>query len=176
LQVNDEQEAEFSAFAVARWSALVRSATFLGCDATEAHDVAQEALVRCYRFWARVQRADDVDAYVFRILLNARRDMGRRKRWREVPTARLPEASVPDSTEAVGRTDAVRRSLDALTEGHRQVLVLRYFAHLSEKQVAHALDIPVGTVKSRLSRALDALANSPHLVENEDIHQREAER
>lgn len=163
--MNAEQEAEFSAFAAARWTAWVRSAVFLGCETTEAHDVAQEALVRCYRHWGKVQRADDIDGYAFRILVNAYRDARRRRRWREETASVVPDTYVHDSAETIVRADAVQRALDELTDPHRQVLVLRYFVHLDEKQTAQALDIPLGTVKSRLSRALAAMATSPHLAD-----------
>ena len=171
-----KQEAEFTAFAAAKWGAWVRVAVFLGCEAAEAHDVAQEALVRRFRFWGRVQRADDMDGYAFRVLLNAHKDSRRRARWREDTVATVPDTDVPDASETIVRADAVRRALGALPEGQRQVLVLRYFAHLDEKQTAQALDIAVGTVKSRLSRALDALATSPHLEDiKTEVQQKEAE-
>lgn len=169
------QETDFSAFAAAKWGSWVRAAVFLGCDVAEAHDVAQEALVRCYRFWGRVQRADDVDGYAFRILVNVQKDSRRRARWREDIVATVPDTDIPDASETIVRSDALWRALAALPEGQREVLVLRYFAHLDEKQTARALDIAVGTVKSRLSRALDALATSPHLEDMAtEVHQKEA--
>jgi len=58
----------------------------------------------------------------------------------------------------VARGHVVRRALLSLSEQHRAVLVLRYFADLGERQVAEILDLPPGTVKSRTARALAALS------------------
>ena len=63
----------------------------------------------------------------------------------------------------VSDADAVRRSLDRLSPDQRTAVVLRYYAHLSEQQMAHVLGVAPGTVKSRLSRALRLLADDPHL-------------
>lgn len=158
-------EQDFSAYAAARWSSLVRSAVFLGCSLEEAQDVAQVTLLRCYVAWTRIQRADDRDAYVYRVLLNCLRDSRRRLWWGERPTERLPESSAPDKTGDVDVADAVHRALAGLSKQHRDVVVLRFFANLSEHQTAHALGVEVGTVKSRLSRALARLGSDTHLLD-----------
>ena len=76
-----------------------------------------------------------------------------------MPHADLPEAE-PGEDLAVGvsLSQSVRAALDRLTPKHREVLVLRYFADLSEVQIARIVGVPVGTVKSRASRAISALA------------------
>jgi DNA-directed RNA polymerase specialized sigma24 family protein len=73
-------EDEFSEYVAARWPRLVRSAVLLGCSAAEAEDVVQTALTRCLVSWSRVQRADDRDAYVHRVLINTFTS-ARRRRW-----------------------------------------------------------------------------------------------
>lgn len=158
-----DHDGDFSAFASARWGALVRSAIVLGCTLDEAHDLTQTTLLKCYTSWRKVQRADDRDAYVYRILLNSYRDSRRRRWWGERPTEVLPETGGPDITTEVDVTDAVRRALDDLSAVNREVVVLRYYAHLSEQQAADILGVRPGTVKSRLSRALTQLANNSHL-------------
>ena len=160
-----EDDGEFSAYVSARWGSLVRSAVFLGCSPHEAQDLAQATLMRCYAQWGKVSRADDRDAYVYRILLNCHRDSRRRRWWGEHPTADLPEHQSADDTVAVDVADAVRRALGNLSRPNREVVVLRYFVHLSEQQTAHVLDIAPGTVKSRLSRALAQLSLDPHLAD-----------
>lgn len=160
-----DQDGEFSAFASARWGALVRSGIVLGCTLEEAHDLAQTTLLRCYTAWRRVQRADDRDAYVYRVLLNCHRDSRRRRWWGERPTDVLPDRATPDPTAQVGVTDAVQRALADLSAVNREVVVLRYYANLTEAQTADLLRIAPGTVKSRLSRALAQLATSSHLTE-----------
>lgn len=59
-----EFDADFSSYATARWATLVRSAVLLGCTIEDAHELVQVMLLRCYLKWRRVQRADDIDAYV----------------------------------------------------------------------------------------------------------------
>lgn len=156
-------DADYTAFVEARWPSLVRAGVLLGCTLDEAHDLAQTTLLRCYTKWSQVQRAENPHAYVYRMLVNCHRDSRKRRWWGERPTETLPESPVADGADEVGTTDAVRRALGDLSEVHRQVLVLRYFGHLTDDEVAHALRIPAGTVKSRISRALARLVDNPHL-------------
>ena len=156
---------EFSEYVAATWPRLVRSAVLLGCSPAEAEDVVQMALMRCLVHWRKVEWADDRDAYVHRILVNTFTS-SRRRRWtREHATADMPEAPRIDHTVAVDTADAVLRSLDRLNHDQRTAVVLRYYAHLSEQQMAAVLGVATGTVKSRLSRALKVLAEDPHLAE-----------
>ncbi|GAB3198019.1 SigE family RNA polymerase sigma factor [Nocardioides hungaricus] len=164
-----ERDDDFTAFAGARWGALVRSAIVLGCSPEEAQDLAQSTLLRCYTAWRRVAAADDRDAYVYRILLNCHRDSRRRRWWGERPTGTLPDRGTPDHTSQVEIADAVHRALDDLTTSHREVVVLRYYAGLSEQRTAEVLGIAPGTVKSRLSRALARLAANSHLSDLPDL-------
>jgi RNA polymerase sigma-70 factor (sigma-E family) len=155
----------FSAFVEARWPRLVRAAVLLGCSTAEAEDVAQTTLLRCLTHWRRVERADDRDAYVHRVLVNTFTS-SRRRRWTgELATADVPERTTPDATDSVDTADAVLRGLGPLTEDQRTAVVLRYYVHLTEEQMATALGVARGTVKSRLSRALAALVTDPSLAE-----------
>jgi RNA polymerase sigma-70 factor (sigma-E family) len=156
---------EFSDYASARWGSLVRSAVFLGCSLEEAQDLAQTTLLRCYTSWRKVARAEDRDAYIYRILVNCLKDSRRRRWWGERPTTSLPEAGGVDPTHEYDVADAVHRALADLPKDQREVLVLRYFAHLSEQQTATALGLPAGTVKSRAWRALTRLSSNPHLAD-----------
>lgn len=147
---------EFSAYVADRRPRLVRSAVLMGCPEADAEDVVQTALAKALRAWRKIQRADSPDAYLQRILLNTLRD-AQRRRWNgEVPTEVLPDGGSegPDPVEGI----AVRRALAAMTPQHREVLVLRFYADLSERETALALGVPTGTVKSRTTRALAALA------------------
>lgn len=96
------------AYMSSRWSTLVRSAVLLGCSSSDAEDLVQTTLVRCYPGWPRVSRADNRDADVYRMLVNALTDSRRRRRWGERPTAELPESVDPvDPLADVDVTDAV---------------------------------------------------------------------
>lgn len=156
------EEAAYAEYVRAHWRDLVRAAVFLGADVHEAEDLAQITLVRCYSGWDRVSGADNRDAYVYRMLLNALRDVRRSRWWRSRVDLDL-QGVVDDRTEAVAVADAVSRALSGLSKVNREVVVLRYFVQLTEAQTATALGIPAGTVKSRLSRALASLARDRHL-------------
>ena len=156
---------EFTEYVTARWATLVRSAVLLGCPPAEAEDLVQSALERCLLKWNRVRVAEDRDAYVHRVLVNCFRS-SRRRRWHgELPSASLPETTGTDQTTGIDDTDAVMRALDRLPSDQRTAVVLRYYAHLTEQQMATVLGVATGTVKSRLSRAVKALSQDPHLAE-----------
>lgn len=129
---------EFEEYVAARRTALVRSVVLLGCPVVDAEDVVQAALLRCFRHWRKVQRADRPDAYVYRVLVNTLRD-DRSRRWHgERPTETLPDDVVdPDHTTGL----AVRTALAQMDAGPREVLVLRYYADLSEADIAAVLGI-----------------------------------
>lgn len=162
----DHPDDDFATYMAARWPDLVRTLVSLGCAAHEAEDVAQDALTRCYRSWDRVRRADDVDAYVYRTLLNVWAKSRRRRWWGEQPSEapldHLPPGGAT-SEPLDARLDLVAE-LARLSLDHRTVLVLRFAADLTEAQTAAVLGVPVGTVKSRVSRALAAI-DTDHLRE-----------
>ena len=168
--------ASFEGYVAARWSRLVRSAVLMGVDSHAAEDAVQTALARCYYSWDKVRRADDPDAYVHRILINTLNDGHRRRSARERPTQVMPERVVADAAGQFGESRALLDALRALPEVQRHVVVLRYYADLTESQTARALGIPVGTVKSRCSRALAALAVDPHLRDPEPDHEKGSNR
>lgn len=156
---------DFDEYVAARRARLVRTAVLLGCPQADAEDVVQIALLKCYRSWQKVNRADRPDAYVHRVLVNTFAD-ARARRWNgELPTDELPESAVADTDWVAGI--AVRRALAAMNPHQREVLVLRFYADLSERDTAAVLGIPPGTVKSRISRALKALTP---LVGSTDDH------
>ncbi|NYI45693.1 RNA polymerase sigma-70 factor (sigma-E family) [Nocardioides aromaticivorans] len=165
-------ESAYADYVEQSWPSLVRAAVFLGARPDEAEDLAQTTLVRCYTGWDRVSSADNRDAYVYRMLLNCLRDTRRTRWWKDRQyddqAALDRPATDPggsDAAERVAIADAVHRALGGLTKPNRDVVVLRYFVQLSEKQTAEALGVPPGTVKSRLSRALAHLAANDHLLD-----------
>ncbi|MFT4008735.1 MAG: SigE family RNA polymerase sigma factor [Nocardioidaceae bacterium] len=159
-----DHDSDFSDYAAARWHTLVRAGVLLGCDVAEAEDLAQQTLLRCYLKWAGVEKADHRDAYVARVQLNLLRQSRRRRWWGEHATAEVPEQIAPDDTARVDDADALIRALRRLPEAQRQAVVLRYYLHLTEQQIAQATGVAHGTVKSRLSRALATLAANPDLA------------
>ncbi len=145
---------DFAAYMTARWPGLVRSLIVLGCEPEEAEDVVQTGLIRTYRSWDRVTKAEDLDAYVYRTVLNCWAKSRRRRWWGERPTEVLPMEPAPDPTRDALNRLVIEQALGRLSEAQRTVLVLRFVADLTEAQVAQALGLPIGTVKSRVSRAI----------------------
>lgn len=162
----DGRDGEFSEYVGRCWLRLVRTALLLGCAPAQAEDVVQSALLRCYVNWGRVRRADYPDAYVYRVLLNTISD-ARRRRWSgERPVANpVAVADAVDPSDDWALTQDIERALSRLSSDQRTVVVLRYFLNLSEDQMAGVLDVAAGTVKSRLSRAVKALAADPSITE-----------
>ena len=149
------RDAEFSAFVVAAQKPLVRMAYALTGDPSSARDLVQEALLKTYLAWGRID-TDNALAYTRRILVNQRIDTWRRTR-KETATHTLPESAIDDASGTVDHRDQLVRLLATLPEQQRKVVVLRHYGDLSEADVADALGISIGSVKSACSRGLAAL-------------------
>jgi RNA polymerase sigma-70 factor (sigma-E family) len=157
--------AEFSEFAHSRWPQLVRLGYGLTGDRGLAEDLAQTALASAYASWPRVRRADEPDAYLRRILINAYRGGRRKRRIAEDLRPTAPDVAVADP---VGRHDdqaAVLAALAALPPKQREVVLLRYWLDLTEAQAAASLGCSIGNVKSQCARALAKLKVSAELAE-----------
>jgi len=158
---------DFSAFAVSRWPGLVRLAFGLTGDRWTAEDIAQTTLARAYVAWRRVSRADDPDAYLRRILVNASNRRFRRRRVAEQP-GDPPETAVEGPADLVSERTALLAALRQLPPRQRAVVVLRYWEDLTDAQIAATLGCSPGTVRSQLSRALAKLRMSPALGEGDE--------
>ncbi|HET7017480.1 MAG TPA: SigE family RNA polymerase sigma factor [Streptosporangiaceae bacterium] len=157
--------AEFSEFAHSRWPQLVRLGYGLTGDRGLGEDLAQTALASAYASWPRVRRADDPDAYLRKILVNAYRGGRRKRRIDEDLRPTAPEVAVADP---VGRHDdqaAVLAALAALPPKQREVVLLRFWLDLTEVQVAESLGCSIGNVKSQSARALAKLKVSAELAD-----------
>lgn len=149
-----EQERDFTAFVDARGSDLLRTAVLLTGSRHAGEDLLQVVLVKAVRRWPSI--TGDPAAYLRRVLATTAVDQSRRRRWREVSRSDVPEVATRD-TEVVEDRDQVLRALRHLPPRQRAVLVLRYYADLSEVETASQLGMSVGTVKSTASRAIAAL-------------------
>lgn len=150
-----EIDADFTKFVEANAHRIRALAQWLSGDADRAADLAQSALERTYARWGRIQSGDPM-AYVRTALLNQQRDWWRRRQHRpEWPTAEVPDVRSPDDHAAShAQRDVMLAALGRLTRRERQVLVLRYYADLSDAQIAAETGLAVGTVKSTSARGL----------------------
>ena len=125
-------------------------------DLGEAQEAVQEAFVRALSAPDRFAGLDNHEAWLRRVALNVARSRYRRRRMLDVLLRRLgPPPVVPEvSPQHVALMEAMRR----LPSGQRSALALHYLADLPVEEVADALGVSSGTVKSRLSRGRNALA------------------
>src|SRR5688572_29254494 len=158
-----DAEAAFREFVAARTPALSRTAYLLTGDHHLAEDLLQTALFKAAKAWHRIE--GDPEPYVRRILYNETvSSWRRRKHGREYAVAEHHERAQSAYDDDLRLT--LEAALARLTDKQRTVLVLRYYEDLTEVQVAAALGIGVGTVKSTNRQALARLrALSPHLAE-----------
>jgi RNA polymerase sigma-70 factor (sigma-E family) len=150
----------FAEFVSTRYRSLVRYGTLLTGDPGHGEDLAQDALVKTYRAWRRLHSTGNPDAYTRQVMVRAAWRARRRLWRREIPTVATPELPGPDPYEDRDLAQAVLAALRALPAGQRVVLVLRYWAEMSEQEIAAAVGCSAGTVKSRASRAIETLRRS----------------
>ncbi len=132
-------------------------------DRDAANDCAQEAFIRAYRALGQYDSAKPLAPWLFRIATNASLNHVQRWHAHEQPVEELPDRAEPEETnpEAI----SVRReelaeviaAIDALPPRYRAALTLRHLHELSYQEVADALGLPIGTVKTHLHRARSAL-------------------
>lgn len=157
-------DAEFAEFFTARGPGLRRTAYLVVRDWHVAEDVTQVALTRVHRAWQRL-RPETVEAYARKAVVNEALSAVRKVR-REWPSAVLPERASAAADEV--RLD-VGRTLGLLAPQQRAIIALRFLDDLSVADVAGALGIAEGTVKSQTSRALATLREHlPSLVLTEE--------
>jgi RNA polymerase sigma-70 factor, ECF subfamily len=144
--------------------ALRRYARALLRDAAAADDLVQDSLERVIGRWHQRRADGNARAWVFTILhnlaLNRLKQKARRGAHLAIEDAGEAELVSPASQEDGLRHRDLLRGLQRLTEDQRSVLLLVSVEGLSYAEVAHVLDIPLGTVMSRLSRARESLSQA----------------
>lgn len=153
-------EASYVEFVTSRQRHLGRIAYAVTGDRHKAEDLLQNALVKLYRAWPRVQRNGAEEAYVRQIIIRTSIDDSRRGWFRKERVD--SEVAHSDRVAAGGGTapeirDELFTALQALPPMQRKVVVLRHWLELSVSETAHELGISPGTVKSHSSRGLEAL-------------------
>jgi len=143
----------------AHWPRAHRAAYLIVRDAAAAEDIAQEALLAAIRALHRFDRRRPFGPWLHRIVVNRAIDWSRaRALRREISEDGLPEA--PDTAESRPErlSGEMTGALAGLSPEGRAVVVLRYLLGYTPGEISRLLEVPRGTVNSRLRRALDQLA------------------
>jgi RNA polymerase sigma-70 factor (ECF subfamily) len=152
----DLPDRAFDAFYRAERNRIAKALTFALGDVDLATEATDEAFVRAYERWAKVQRLDRPDAWVYRVATNWATSVLRRRR-------RSPHRFYePHLDGPVVGDPAVHAALAELDVKHRSVVVCRFLLGWSVAETASALGVREGTVKSRLHRAARALQTTLH--------------
>jgi RNA polymerase sigma-70 factor (ECF subfamily) len=148
----------FSVLAGGSVDRLYAVARFILRDTDLAEDATQDALVRAWRDLPTLRDAERFDAWLYRLVVRACADVGRRRRrWRSELTVVTIEPAEPDRAAELADRDQLERGLRRLSDAQRTILILHFYVGLSLMEAADVLEIPVGTAKSRLHYAIDAL-------------------
>jgi RNA polymerase sigma-70 factor, ECF subfamily len=160
--VEQAREGDHDAFAalaresVARLDAIAR---LILRDRDLARDAVQDALIRAWRDLPGLRDPGNFDAWLHRLTVNASIDAVRRRRRRVIEVELMPmhDPAIPDEAIGLAEKDHLKRAIERLEPEQRAVIVLHYYLGLPLTEAAKTLGIPIGTAKSRLSRALDNL-------------------
>jgi RNA polymerase sigma-70 factor (sigma-E family) len=165
-----------------RGALLRRKAFLMTGDWHLADDLCQDVFVQMYSRWSKIARGGNVDAYANRVLAGKYVDSTRRPWRREKSTDTPPDqvdASASSGFDGVDQSDSpLTRALATLPPKQRAVVVLRFVDDLTVDEIARETGIASGTVKSRLSRGIDALRlalvdssmTSPHALTPNTSH------
>ena len=147
---NEEEESFRDAFRDLYTAAHRVARRLVGENAT-AEDCAAEAMARTFASWSRVRDLPYREAWVLRVTTNLAIDLLRRRQ------PAIEPARDTDGEDALATRLALGAALRGLSKRQRDAVVLRYLHGYTESQVAEALGVSPGTVKTHLRRGLDAL-------------------
>jgi len=166
----------FEREALPHLSALYNTAVHLMHNQADAQDLVQETMLRAYRFFHQYRQGTNCKAWLFRILRNtfineyrrkSRRplevDVDRVEALQEVPETLFQRSELKTPEEELFHNlydDEITRALESIPESFREVLLLSDIEGLAYQEIANILDVPIGTVRSRLSRARSEMRRS----------------
>jgi RNA polymerase sigma-70 factor (ECF subfamily) len=161
--VRDAQRGSSAAFEQLfrrHWPRAYRAALLVVGDAAAAEDIAQESFLAAVRALDRFDRRRPFGPWLHRIVVNRAIDWSRaRSLRRELTADHAPEPQAPER-DAPEHAHGLAAGLAELAPEHRAVIVLRYLLDYTPGEIAELLDVPRGTVNSRLRRGLDRLETS----------------
>jgi RNA polymerase sigma-70 factor (sigma-E family) len=144
---------------LAHYQSLVRIATMLLRDNGAAEEVTQDAFVAMHNAWPRLRDSDKALAYLRQTVVNRSRSQIRHRvvAGKYVPPAVVNAPGAEETAFAIFERSDVVSALRGLPARQREVLVLRYYADLSEAEIAKIMSISRGAVKSHAARGIAAL-------------------
>lgn len=152
------------------YASAYRTAYLILHNRADAEEAVQDAFLRAWRFRAAIPAGEGVRPWLYRVVVNACLSKLRADRSRDATATRLgwlADTAGPlgpeDRAELVETQYAVLSAVAALPEHLRVVVVLRYYAQCSEREIATIIHRRSGTVKSRLHEARSRLSADPHL-------------
>jgi RNA polymerase sigma-70 factor (sigma-E family) len=158
--VQPNVEVDFLSLYEMHWQGLVRLAGLLVDDVPSAEDVVQDAFLALHRQSGNLRDPDASLAYLRRCVVNLSRSVVRRRviaRKHLRPVSNETAEAADTGVLLADEHRLVMQQLQQLPRRQREVLVLRYWSHLSEAEIAATLGISAGSVKSAASRGIGAL-------------------
>ncbi len=177
MNLNSEdilKQREFNAEMIPHMDALYNFAIRLSSDPNDAEDLVQDTIVKAYRFFASYERGTNAKAWLFRILKNSYINNYRKQSkqpyqvdYDEISTyyesVRSERSDTTDMEEIMYRElldDEVTTALNKLPEDFRTVVLLCDIEGFTYEEIANMLDVPIGTIRSRLHRGRNLLRTS----------------
>ena len=159
IRAQEGDQAAFAAVAIATYARLNSVAYAILRDRHAAEDATQQAMVTAWLELPRLRDPERFEAWTYRLVVNACHAEARRaRRWMSSMSAgSQAEPASRDETGGVADRDQLERGFRQLSVEHRAVVVLRHYLDLSYEEVAQALGLPTGTVRSRLYRAMQIM-------------------
>jgi len=168
------KQREFNAEMIPHMDALYNFAIRLASDPTDAEDLVQDTIVKAYRFFASYERGTNAKAWLFRILKNSYINNYRKQSkqpfqvdYDEISTyyesVRSERSDTTDMEQVMYRElldDDVTKALNKLPEDFRTVVLLCDIEGFTYEEIANMLDVPIGTIRSRLHRGRNLLRTS----------------
>jgi RNA polymerase sigma-70 factor, ECF subfamily len=148
---------EFENLAMPHSRSLLRVARRLAPDEAAAEDLVQETLLLAWRGFHRFQAGTNARAWLFRILFNSHNAQGRKLGSSPITVPLVFESRFSSDEPGPERSYEVAEALSQLALEHRTVLLLGVVEGFTCQEMAEILELPIGTVMSRLSRARQAL-------------------
>lgn len=145
---------EFERFLEAERVSVERFVRFRMSSKADADDVLQEIFLTAYQKFPQLKNKDSFKAWIISIARNKCNDYFRKKATQyEIPIDELTKKDLSDGRHGVSVVNTVRETLSLLGDKDKQILYLYFWKEMPQSEIAKQLNIPVGTVKSRLHTA-----------------------